>query len=283
MKSRAKETAKVPWGWILGLLLGAVALGGLFIYFLNERRKAFWERHWGEKAAKGEPAKELLGSWDVMKESHGPGAPPAFYLSSSTLSGLDPVLDRVRVKATSSAIFFAGEAGPDTARHFCAGTIEPLGIGDHAVVVYECLPPLGDPLSWSVYYVSKAGLTSALTKQGSDVSPDALADIRGVWHSSDDKCPPPAESKRRTIVTRSVLHGNNGLEAHGLFLRSSRRASNGSVEVSGVRGLEGKDPCEGSIVKGNGSEHVITLRCEPQSDSWHTVLCRKATSWAPLY
>jgi energy-coupling factor transporter transmembrane protein EcfT len=247
---------------------------------LAEKRTAFQT---GYSTVVGQAAEvlpaTLTGSWKVR--DMGRSSPTSATVTATMISGLEPNLTEVRFRTTDEHVAFVGAGQRYGSPLRCAGAFEPVGIGDRVLLGMGC-QSIGDgSLLAAVYVSSNANLTKELQK-GARADETALLprELRGVWLADDEDCSRrKADSKRRVIITSSIILGNGGNDRDGI-IQVRVASSTGTVAFEGLGGPSwGNRSCRGQIESSGGAAYVMSVTCDGQHNSAPTQLCRKTTAW----
>jgi hypothetical protein len=221
----------------------------------------------------------LTGPWKVRDA--GRGSPISATLTASMLSGLDPNLTDVRFRVTAENLAFVGKGTRYGSSMTCAGVAEPVGVADRFLLGLVCQNAENGDLTATLYTGANPNLPKEIQK-GAAVDDDSMLlpkDLRGVWLADDDCTKRKADSKRRTIITGSMILGNGGNEDDGV-LQVRVTSSTGTIVFEGLKGPRyGTKSCNGQLESSGAGSYVMNLKCDGGYDHGPTQLCKKATNW----
>jgi hypothetical protein len=221
----------------------------------------------------------LAGAWKVRER--GGGSPITATITASMLSGLDPNLTDVRFHVTDQNLAFVGKGTRYGSAMTCAGVFEAVGVADRFLLGMVCQNVENGDLIAAAYTGSNANLPKEIQK-GTGIEDDSTLlpkDLRGVWLADDDCTKRKADSKRRTIITGSMVLGNGGNEDDGV-LQIRVTSSTGTIVFDGLKGPRySTKSCKGQIESSGAGSYVMNLKCDGGYDHGPTQLCKKATNW----
>ncbi len=224
----------------------------------------------------------LLGPWKMAQD--GGLFVTTATLTASMMSGLDPDLSNLRVRVTSEHLLLSGVGKSYGKPVTCAAAAEPVGLADRMLLALECQADADGSLTGHVYLGANKALAKTLHTAASSGETNLLpVALRGVWLADDDDCSSrKPDSKRRTIVTASVVLGNGGREDDGI-LQVHASASGDSTTFDGLAGSSfSPKPCKGQIDAAGAGSYLMNIKCGDEDDGESTHLCKKAATWQDL-